>query len=96
MRRKKVNCSSKCGRKPWVICSRECYEEMVVVPGLQGESRWPNRVRIPAQRREEAGQVCILNRTRLGKLIKISSGPNWEEPEEAGSCGGGAAVEGHD
>lgn len=61
-----------------------------MVPGLQeGEPRWPNRVRIPTQRGEEAGQVCILNRTRLGKLIKISSRPNWEKPEEAGSCGGG-------
>lgn len=34
---------------------------------------------------EEAGQVCILNRIRLEKRIKIASGPNWEKPEEAGS-----------
>ena len=39
--------------------------------------------------------MCILNRMRLGKLIKIASGPNWEKPEEAGSLGGGAGVEGH-
>ena len=38
---------------------------------------------------EDAGQVCILNRMRLGKLIKVASGLNWEKPEEAGSqCGG--------
>lgn len=29
-----VGCSSKCGRKPWVISSRECHEDTAVVPGL--------------------------------------------------------------
>lgn len=67
-----------------------------MVPGLsEGEPRWPNRVRIPAQKGEEAGQVCILNKMMLGKLITISPRPSWEKPEEAGSCGGGAGVEGH-
>ena len=53
------------------------------------ELRCPNKVRIPGQEGEEAGQVCILNRMRLGKLFKIASRPNWEKPEEAGSWGGG-------
>lgn len=66
------------------------------VPGLsEGKLRCPNKVRIPAQKGEEAGQVYILNRMRLGKLIKIAHGPNWEKLEEAGSWGGGAGVEGH-
>lgn len=44
---------------------------------------------ILAEKGKDAGQVCILNRMRLGKLIKVTSGLNWEKPEEAGSLGGG-------
>jgi hypothetical protein len=44
---------------------------------------------IPAQKGGEARQVCVVNRMRLGKLIQIISGPNWEKPEEAGGWGGG-------
>lgn len=33
--------------------------------------------------------MCTLNRTGLEKLIKIASGPSWEEPAGAGGWGGG-------
>lgn len=61
-----------------------------MVLGLsEGEPRRPNRVGILAKKGEDVGQVCILNRMRSGKLIKVTSGLNWEKPEEAGSRGGG-------
>lgn len=33
--------------------------------------------------------MCILNTMTSGKLIKITSGPPWENTEEAGSWNGG-------
>lgn len=71
----------KCGRKPWVISSRECTQAFGMIASA------PERLRIPAQKGKEAGQVCILNTMTSGKLIKITSGPPWEKPEEAGSWG---------
>lgn len=68
----------KCGRKPWEILNRECTQAFRIIVSA------PERLRIPAQKGKEAGQVCILN-TTSGKLIKITSRPPWEKPEEAGS-----------
>lgn len=63
--------------------------------GFQSESLGGQTGSTFLPRRERRPQVCILNRMRLGKLIKISSGPNREKPEEAGSWDGGAEAEGH-
>lgn len=55
-----VSCSSKCDRKPRDFKQ----EERVAVSGLsEGKPWYPNKVRIPAQEGEEAGQVCVLNRS---------------------------------